>query len=335
MAKLIKLETHDVLTDVLNALRPTGRVYCCSELSAPWAMSMPAGGSAYFHVIERGGAWFRLEGETKVTPLAGGDLLIVPHGSGHVLGDSPKTKPVPLQRLIEDQADPNRLVHHGGGGAQTFMTCGSFQFDFGDGNPIIAILPPLIHIHGGPGGGRERMAEWLEPMLKILADEARNPRPGSQMLIARLMDVIFVQAVRMWIEAQPQDQGGWLGALRDPQIGAALGLIHREPHRDWSVTTLAREVAMSRSIFASKFNSLVGAPPLTYLTRWRLWQAARLLAEDKLSVAETALRVGYESEAAFSKAFKRQFGQPPLAYRRGRQGRQGRLGQAQTGVVIE
>jgi len=153
------------------------------------------------------------------------------------------------------------------------------------------------------------------------------------MLIARLMDIIFVQAVRTWVEAQPHDQGGWLGALRDPQIGAALALIHREPSRDWSVSTLAHEVAMSRSIFAAKFNSLVGAPPLTYLTRWRLWQAARLLAEEKLSVGETALRVGYESEAAFSKAFKRQFGQPPLAYRRGHSGRRVLHDRGQTGVA--
>src|SRR5262249_26690054 len=129
--------------------------------------------------------------------------------------------------------------------------------------------------------------------------------------------IILVQAVRVCVEAQPYDQAGWLGALRDPQIGAALGLIHREPHQDWSVSSLAREVAMSRSIFAAKFSSLVGEPPLTYLTCWRLWQAAKLLAERNLSVSETALRVGYDSEAAFSRAFKRHFGHSPLTHRRG------------------
>jgi AraC-like DNA-binding protein len=132
-----------------------------------------------------------------------------------------------------------------------------------------------------------------------------------------LIDIILLQAVRVWIEEQPQDRGGWLGALRDPHIGAALGLIHCEPQRKWSVSALAREVAMSRSIFAAKFTSLVGEPPLTHLTGWRLWQASRLLAEENLPVGEVALRVGYESEPAFSKAFKRHFGQPPLAYRRG------------------
>jgi AraC-like DNA-binding protein len=151
----------------------------------------------------------------------------------------------------------------------------------------------------------------------MLAYETRHLRPGSESLVARLIDMILVRAVRVWIEEQPHNRGGWLGALRDPQIGAALGLIHREPQRTWSVSALAREVAMSRSIFAAKFSSLVGAPPLTYVTRWKLWHASRLLAEENLSVGETALRVGYESEAAFSKAFKRHFGQPPLAYRRG------------------
>jgi len=159
--------------------------------------------------------------------------------------------------------------------------------------------------------------EWLEPTLKMLAYEARHPRPGSETLIARLIDIILVQAVRLWVEEQPHNQGGWLGALRDPQIGSVLGLIHREPQKNWSVSSLAREVAMSRSIFAAKFSSLVGEPPLTYLTRWRLWQASKLLAEGNLSVGETALRVGYDSEAAFSRAFKRHFGHSPLTHRRG------------------
>jgi AraC-like DNA-binding protein len=193
------------------------------------------------------------------------------------------------------------------------MTCCTFQFINGDYNPLLAVLPPLIHVPSG----REQLDEWLEPTLKMMAYEARHPRPGSETLIARLIDIILVQAVRLWVEDQPHNQGGWLGALRDPQIGPALGLIHREPQKGWSVSSLAREVAMSRSIFSAKFSSLVGEPPLTYLTRWRLWQASKLLADGNLSVSETALRVGYESEAAFSRAFKRHFGHSPVAYRRG------------------
>jgi AraC-like DNA-binding protein len=282
-------------------------------MSAPWAMSLPADGYVRFHVIERGGAWLRMEDARELTPLASGDLVIVPHGHGHVLADCPKTEPVPINRLINGKADSVILLQHGGGGAQTLMTCCSFQFVNGDYNPLLAVLPPLIHIPSG----HEQLDEWLEPTLKMLAYEARRQRPGSETLVARLIDIILVQAVRVWLDEQPHDRGGWLGALRDPQIGAAIGLIHREPQRDWSVSSLAREVGMSRSIFAAKFSSLVGEPPLTYLTRWRLWQASRLLAEGNISVGEVALRVGYESEAAFSKAFKRHFGQSPLAYRRG------------------
>jgi AraC-like DNA-binding protein len=313
MGVVVSLERPDALTDVLDMLKPRGRVFCCTELSAPWAMSLPADGYARFHVIERGGAWLRLDGAKQVTPLASGDLVIVPHGNGHVLADSLKTKPVPIKRLVKDKADSPILLQHGGGGAQTLMTCGSFQIVNSDHNPLLGVLPPLIHIPSG----REQLDEWLEPTLKMLAFEARHLRPGSETLVARLIDMILLRAVRVWVEEQPDNHGGWLGALRDPQIGTALGLIHREPQRDWSISALAREVAMSRSIFAAKFSSLVGTPPLTYLTRWRLWHASRLLAEENLSVGETALRVGYESEAAFSKAFKRHFGQPPLAYRRG------------------
>lgn len=312
MGVVASLEMPDALADVLDMLKPRGRVYCCSEMSAPWAMSLPADGYARFHVIEHGGAWLRIEGARQVNALASGDLVIVPHGNGHVLADSPKTKPIPIIRLVKGKADTAISLQHGGGGPQTLMICGSFQIVNPEHNPLLAVLPPLIHIPSGAEG----LDEWLEPTLKMLGYEARHPRTGSETLVDRLIDIILVQAVRVWVEKQPHDQGGWLGALRDPQIGAVIGLIHREPQRNWSVSAMAREVAMSRSIFAAKFSSLVGEPPLTYLTHWRLWQASRLLAEGNLSVGETAIRVGYESEAAFSKAFKRHFGQSPLAYRR-------------------
>ena len=313
MGIVLSLEKPDALTDLLDMLKPRGRVYCCSEMSAPWAMSLPVDGYARFHLIERGGAWLRVEGTNQTTQLASGDLVIIPHGNGHILADSPKTKPVPIIRLVKGKADSAIMLQHGGGGAQTLMTCGSFRIVNGEHNPLLAVLPPLIILPSG----REQLDEFLSPTLKMLAYEARHPRAGTETLVARLIDIILVQAVRVWLEGQPDEGGGWLGALRDPQIGVAVGLIHRDPQRNWSVAALAREVGMSRSIFAAKFNTLVGAPPLTYLTRWRLWQASMLLSEGNLSVGETALRVGYDSEAAFSKAFKRHFGQSPMAYRRG------------------
>ena len=237
----------------------------------------------------------------------------MPHGQGHFIGDHPKTPPLTLEqfwRLVDNQG----LVRYGGEGAETRLICGAFRFDDAVDNPLLKLLPPVIHIRGYQG----RVEEWLENTLRHFADEARHPRPGSQILVSRLTDVIFVQAVRAWLKEQPESQGGWLGALRDRQIGAALGSIHREPSRHWSVEALAEEVGMSRSKFAEKFRTLVGESPLAYLTRWRMHSAARLLTDDSLTVGEVARRVGYESETAFSKAFRRVFGSAPGVYRRTR-----------------
>ena len=311
MSLSLKAGSADALTEVLNSLRLRGQVFCFSELSAPWSLDLPPSQFAYFHVIERGGGWLKLKGEKKALALASGDLVVVPHGQGHFIGDHPKTPPLTLEQfwsLVDNQG----LVRYGGEGAETRLICGAFRFDDAVDNPLLKLLPPVIHIRGYQG----RAEEWLENTLRHFADEARHPRPGSQIMVSRLTDVIFVQAVRAWLKEQPDSQGGWLGALRDRQIGAALGSIHREPSRHWSVEALAEEVGMSRSKFAEKFRTLVGESPLAYLTRWRMHSAARLLTDDSLTVGEVARRVGYESETAFSKAFRRVFGSAPGVYRR-------------------
>ncbi len=311
MPQLIDLDATDVLTDVLSRLKLRGRVFCCSELTAPWSMSLDKSDFAHFHVIEEGEAWLML-GRSSVR-LGTGDLIVVPHGKGHVLSDSRNTPPASLKRLMRGRTSNGcHLMRHGGGGARTLMTCGSFRFESSFENPLLAVLPEVIHIRGNQDGVRE----WLEPTLSMLTWEARNPRSGSQTMIDRLTDIIFVQAVRLWVDSQPAAQAGWLGALRDRQIGTALQLIHREPARDWSVSSLAVNVAMSRSPFAARFTQLVGEPPLSYITRWRMHLAANLLTDDDLTLSEIAERVGYDSEAAFSKAFKRRFGLAPGAYRR-------------------
>jgi AraC-like DNA-binding protein len=305
----------DVLTDVLASLRLRGRLFCRSELSAPWSLALPASELAHFHVIERGGGWLRLEGEERSYPLAAGDLIVLPHGQAYTLSDSPKTEPVPLASLVQQPGGVCALLKHGGDGPATAMICGSFQFEGRERHPLLSLLPPLIHIPGDQG----RSAEWLDLTMRFLAHEARHPRPGSETLVTRLTDVLFVQVVRAWIEGQPEGGGGWLGALRDRQIGASLGMIHREPQRAWSVATLAAAVGMSRSAFAARFRALVGEAPLAYLTRWRMHLATGLLRGKGLTLFEVAGRVGYESEAAFSKAFKRQLGMAPGAFRSGAQ----------------
>lgn len=202
----------------------------------------------------------------------------------------------------------------GGEGAETRLVCGSFRFERRDAHPLLELLPPLIHLRPAEAPA----AEWLEATLRFLAWETREAKPGTETIVSRLTDVVFVQVLRAWIEALPEGRGGWLGALRDRQVGAALALVHRAPERDFTNASLAAAVGMSRSRFAARFSALVGEPPLAYVSRWRLETAAGLLRDGALSLGEVAERVGYDSEAAFSKAFRRRFGSPPGAYRRSR-----------------
>ena len=303
----------DVLTSVMDAVRLRSRVFCRSELKAPWGMTLPGSDYAHFHVIERGGAWLRIEGEEPVA-LAGGDLVVVPHGTGHTLVDSLGTTARPLSEMAGRRASEGGCVvmRGGGEGAETRLVCGSFRFERREAHPLVELLPPLIHLRPA----ETPAAEWLGATLRFLAWETREARPGTETIVSRLTDVIFVQVLRAWIESLPAGQGGWMGALRDRQVGAALALVHRAPERDWTNASLAEAVGMSRSRFAARFTALVGEPPLAYVSRWRLETAAGLLQDGALSLAEVAARVGYESEAAFSKAFRRRFGTPPGAYRR-------------------
>jgi AraC-like DNA-binding protein len=308
-----RADAADVLTTVMDAVRLRSRVFCRSELKAPWGMALKRSDYAHFHVIERGGAWLRIEGHEPVA-LAGGDLVVVPHGTGHTLTDSLATKARPLAEMAGRRASESGCVvmRGGGEGAETQLVCGSFRFERRDAHPLLELLPPLIHLRPV----ETPAAEWLEATLRFLAWETRESKPGTETIVSRLTDVLFVQVLRAWVETAPEGRGGWLGALRDRQIGTALAHVHRSPERDWTNASLAEAVGMSRSRFAARFTTLVGEPPLTYLSRWRLETAAGLLQDGALGLAEIAARVGYESEAAFSKAFRRRFGAPPGAYRR-------------------
>ncbi len=297
----------DVLTTVLNALQFKGKVFCYSRFTAPWAIRLKPKDYAHFHFFERGQGWVQLEETGAETSAVSGDLVIFPHGGAHLLRNNRRTKAVDVEELL-----PCRDVltlHHGGGGPETTTVCGAFTFENHLGNPILPLLPDLIHVPS------EQMHDTLEPILRLLAHEAQNPREGSGSIIGHLTAIIFVQAVRAWIEAQPQGQGGWLGALRDRQISAALNLMHQQPSERWTITRLASEVGMSRSPFATKFTSLVGEPPLAYLTKWRMNLAAGYLREDHVSIREIAERVGYESQASFTNAFKRSFSVSPREYK--------------------
>jgi AraC family transcriptional regulator, alkane utilization regulator len=304
----------DVLTSLLRSLRLQSSVFCRAELKAPWGLALDPQEYAHFHVVEEGSGWLRSSGEKQAQPLRQGDLVVIPHGGGHVLTDAPATRPVPLGSLIKPASPggPHVVLRFGGGGAVTRLVCGAFQFGPSGRPPLLAVLPPAIVVRGHDG----RPPAWLDRILGSLGDEARRDQPGSETVISRLTDVIFVQALRAWMQSQPDTKGGWLGALHDPQIGRSLALIHRHPERAWTVATLGAGVGMSRSPFSARFKALVGEGPLSYVRRWRMQLAGDLLVREPLTVAEVAERVGYQSEAALSRAFRREWGITPSAHRR-------------------
>ncbi|MFO0568587.1 MAG: AraC family transcriptional regulator [Polyangiaceae bacterium] len=303
----------DVLTDVLQTVRVSSVCYGRVELGAPWGVRVQKREAASFHVLLRGNAWLEVEGIKEPVALASGDLFALPHGHAHTLRDSLDTPARALEELVGAGGScTSTTARVGGAGAPATLVCGAFEFEDRRNNPLLSVLPPLVLIKGEDG----RAVHWLEPTLQFMACEAASGRPGSQTVVSRLADILFIQIVRGYLSSAPDHQSGWLKALAEPQIGAALGLIHQDPRQPWTVATLASKVGMSRSTFAGRFAELVGEPPLHYVTRWRMQRAASLLREGKATLADIAGRVGYESEAAFSKAFKRWVGTAPGAYRK-------------------
>ena len=299
----------DVLADVLRVTRLSGKVFCRTELTAPFGVAFPAGENmAAFHVIDRGRCWLRLDGQRAAVPLSSGEVVVINRCIGHQLLDTPTRRSLPFPGLLARTGETS-VVRHGGGGPATTMVCGLFFSQSGGAQALFSLLPPLLHVKSG---------RRLGPTLKSLAAEVGSQKPGSQALVCRLSDVLFIQVLRAWIEEQPEGAGGWLGALRDGQLARALGHLHQEPASDWTVQRLARLVGMSRSVFAARFKALVGLAPLEYLTRWRMQLAANQLVETNLSLAEVSAQAGYRSAVAFNRAFKRAVGHAPGGYRRQR-----------------
>lgn len=313
MSLLMDRRGADVLADVLDSLKLRGRIFCRCELSAPWALGFAAGDFSHFHVVEHGRCWFRLQGHPDVVALEEGDLLLVTRGHGYQLSDEPRTRPIPLAELIgNSQGGLRAVLRHGGGGQKAKVICGSFEFEGAQAKSFLSVIPEWIRVQKHARRGNA----WLDATIRFLRRETQRAELGAETIITRLIDVMFVEAVRSWLRQQPQGAAGWLGALRDPQIGAALGLIHQAPATPWTVPTLAAEVGMSRSPFAAGFTALVGVSPMAYLKRWRLHVGARLLLHGTIALSNVAERVGYESAAAFSRAFSREFGVSPGRYRR-------------------
>ncbi len=303
----------DPLGEALHFLRMSGSFYCLSEFTAPWALDLPPmQDCVMFHVVTAGECRLEVAG-AEVCTLRPGALALVPHGRGHVLSSGSGVATAKLFELPRELvSDRYEHLRHGGGGAPTTMLCAAVRFEDPSAQHLVRLLPLLIAVDAW----NSPELEWLQSTLRFLNTEARELRAGGETVITRLADILVIQAIRSWIATDPQAQTGWLGALRDKQIGRAIALIHRDPAHDWTVASLAAAVSMSRSAFAARFTELVGEPAMHYLARWKMHAALTWLKESDAPLSQLASKLGYESEAAFSRAFKRLMGVSPGAARR-------------------
>jgi AraC-like DNA-binding protein len=315
----------DPVSEILAGVRLGGALFFNAEFSAPWgvyssgdetmaAMLAPgAGHVVVYHLIVHGDADVTMPGGERHT-IHPGEIVVFPHGDTHFLSNGATTEDPFLAseaiRLVKNR--DLRLFQIGGGGEKTRIVCGFMACDPHMSRPILGSLPRLIkvNIRTDPSG------RWLETAILHLVEEASSGAIGSEAMLAKLSEALFVDTLRRHIASLPETGTGWLAAARDPVIGRGLALLHARVAYPWTLESLAREIGISRSALAERFTRFLGEPPIAYLTRWRLQLAARNLTTTPKGVAEIAAEVGYESEAAFNRAFKRHFGQPPARYRR-------------------
>lgn len=320
----------DVLSDVLRAVRLTGAVYFDVRARAPWVAETPEAARICanimpdfqhvipFHlVLDGAGCWAHLGDDAQgAVRMEAGDVIILPRGNAHVMTTDRGRRAVPdlgVYYRPKDRPLPFVWNEFGGNGAATHLVCGYFGCDTRPFNPILDALPPLLHV-------RMRVAgrNLTHDLIRAALEEMERPRAGGETILSKLSELLFLEAVRQYIDDLPGHSSGWLSGLRDRHIGMALGLMHGRPAERWTIDALAREVGLSRSAFAERFTELVGVPPMQYLANWRLQLAVRLLERQSISIAQAAAEVGYESEAAFNRAFKRRVGKPPGSWRRAR-----------------
>jgi AraC-like DNA-binding protein len=306
----------DPLSDVLRAVRLDGAFFYAVQASEPWSVEAVAAkeltprvlpGAEHlisYHILTTGQCWGGLSGAEAVK-LAPGDVIVFPQGDAHVMSSDPKLRSVP--------ATPGRFpetVTLGEGEIATTLVCGFLGCDRRPFNPLVSTLPRQLHLPGLSSG-------WLQSFARQVVEESQARRVGADSVLTRLAELMFVEVLRRYVETLPPGQQGWLAGLRDDAVGRALGLLHGTPAHPWTLDELAAGVAMSRSAFADRFTTLVGQPPMQYLAQWRMQLAARRLATGNAKIAALAEEVGYESEEAFSRAFKRLMGVSPAAWRRG------------------
>lgn len=322
----------DPLSDVLRSVRLTSALFFLWDASWPFSMPVPNGrhfapivlpGAQQvisYHIVREGTCWGAVEDEPPVE-LHSGDILLIPHGDAYTMAS---TEAACIDSILDLEASlgfyrqmaagelPFVIAEGGGGPETTHVVCGFLGCDLRPFNPLLAALPRILRLNGVTSSTHQR----LRTLIDLAVAEAQEPRPGSQSILVRLSELLFVELVRRCLTELPAKNNSWLAGLRDPTVGKALMLLHRRPAHSWTLERLAREVGLSRSRLAECFSDTVGEPPMQYLAQWRMQIAARLLADSTAKVATVARDVGYESEAAFSRAFKRLVGVPPAQWRR-------------------
>jgi AraC-like DNA-binding protein len=313
----------DVLSEVLKVVRLEGAIYYNAEFTAPWSFRAPpscvlaphfapgAGHVIIYHLLTEGRGFAGLD-HGKWIPLAAGDIVIFPHGDPHIVGNGARVEPVDMEpELHRILTQGLKLSRGGGGGEVTKFVCGYMSCEPQLSRVFLAGLPAILKVNVRDGAA----GQWLENTIRFSVGEADASRAGGEAVLAKLSEVLFVETLRRYIAELPPEQTGWLAGARDLEVGKALALLHRHPAQPWTIADLAREVGLSRSVLAERFRHYLGEPPMSYLTRWRLQLGAQILKSSNRSVAEVAAEVGYESEAAFNRAFKREYLAPPARFR--------------------
>jgi AraC-like DNA-binding protein len=318
----------DALSEALNSVRMTGAIFADATCTAPWGFAVPAIDALErvvhklapgtervvgYHLVTEGRALVSAEGSADVSVMAG-DIVIIPHGDPHTVTNGAPSKLIDSSAALANwlAGDVSSMELHGGG-ETTHFVCGYFGCERHAARLFLAGLPSIIKINLRS----DAVGQWLESSIRHLLDEAKSRRPGGAIVLSKMAEAFFVETLRRYMQQLPPAQRGWLAGARDPVVGGALALLHRQPSHPWTVAELAVKVGASRSLVAERFVQFLGEPPLTYLARWRLQLAARLLQTTQKAILHVGMDVGYESEAAFNRAFKREFGLPPAQYRRG------------------
>lgn len=302
----------DPLADVLDLSRVRGALVANVLARAPWGLALPASPGASFHAVTSGAAWVRVDGAPAIQ-LMPGDLLLFPAGSAHRLSSDLDVPCRPFDRALKEELmTPDSQLELGGTGASTTFVCASYGYDLEVAEPLVSLLPSVMHVPADRAAGRE-----IAALVDLLAGEAGGSKPGSRSAAGRLIDLLLIASIRHWARLQPADgDPSWLKALRDPTLAKALAILHERPGDHWTLESLAKEVHLSRATLARRFAESVGEPPLAYLAHWRMHLAAQRLRHTTDPVRTIARDVGYTSEYAFNRAFSRYRGQPPGRYRR-------------------